>query len=48
MGRCDKPGFSVEGFEEERETWRILAADPEDLPNLRHSLRRRSARGEFS
>jgi len=42
MGRCDKPGFSVEGFEEECETWRIMAADPEDLPHLRRGLRKRS------
>ncbi len=42
MGRCDKPGFSTEGFEEECETWRILAADPEDLPHLMRGLRKRS------
>jgi len=44
-GRCGKPGFSLDGFEEERATWRLLSADPEDLKQLRGRRRRCSCSG---
>jgi hypothetical protein len=40
IGRRGKPGFLIDGFEEEHETWRIMAADPEDLPHLTRIKRR--------
>jgi hypothetical protein len=35
MGREGKPGYRSWGYEEERDTWKVKSADPDELPRRR-------------